>query len=116
MAAIEKKPGMDRLHRALVEAQRLTETGVEMMRQDGREIGKMAKSEFRDLAGQARLSAGRECVRARNRAGEARPRSAGPWREHGEAFAATRARLTDGQTARGSARFDSTRICCSSLP
>lgn len=62
MAPIEKKPGMDRLHRALVEAQRLTETGVEMMRQDGREIGKMAKSEFRHLAGQAELSTRRECV------------------------------------------------------
>ena len=63
MMAIEKKPGMDRLHRALVEAQRLTETGVEMMKHDGREIGRIAKSEFRDLAGHARLSVGRECVR-----------------------------------------------------
>ncbi len=61
MATIEKRlsPRMAKLQRALAGS-------VEEIRKEGREFGLMAKSEFGDLAGQARQVFARDCVRVGN--------------------------------------------------
>ncbi|MGZ6142785.1 MAG: hypothetical protein ACXWLM_05580 [Myxococcales bacterium] len=68
MTTIEKRmsPSRASLQRAFTEAGRITRSGVKEIRQEGREFGVMAKSEFRDLAGQARKVFARDCVRLGN--------------------------------------------------